>query len=800
MESALALLQKENMLISSFDRHILPGESIPKKIEEKISASDIIVFLLSQNFISSGPCMDEWKKACQMLKDKPQLKLIPIILGDCAWKDIENMANLKALPEDAKPINQFDDEGTAWHQVYEGIKDLIKKLQESFTPKENFLKEMGKTGFISHESKSLIDIFVFPRLHHDDDVECSNEISEQGLLKSKHVLIHGDRVSGKTALCKYLFLILVGKETPVLYVDMEAIGKKVTPDIFCAAYEDQFSGDYSLWEKQSDKVIIFDNLSETEKSIQCLLLAKKHFEKILVTVSSHKFDAYFADEEQLAEFDRIKIFPFTYVKQGELIKNRVKLFDPDQSINHEHQIDVAERQVNSVVIQQKILPRYPFYILSILQTLESFMPNDLTVTSFGYCYQVLIISYIAKVGIGKTDDKIDMCFNFLEYLAFKIYQGRHNARGDEDMKEEFERLVTDYKERFLFGISNAVCKRLQHEYYGLITPEGKFKDHYVYYFFLGKYLSRHSEEEECKAIIDRILERSHARSNSLILLFIIHHGNDKIVEDIVIRSMCTLDDISPATLNKKETEEIDKLIRAVPDILSSDTVEAERVKARKRKDEEEENYPTEMEDESDDAEAIINDIYRILKSNELLGQVLRNRHGSIERPRLVEIIEAIIEGGLRLINLSLLDRESINQLAAFLHKKNPELNLDEIKNGLRFHSFIWVVKQIQRIVQKLNTKEIKPLIKKIVNEKKEVPAYQLIGYFFQLDTIEELSDKNCGELEEVLSKHRYPFMKNVVSLRTQSYLNTHRIKTPLAQKICALLDIKYRPRLGASKN
>ena len=61
MERSLGLLRREGLLQEWHDRMILPGSNISKEIEEKLGKADIIVFLLSQNFIDSDACMGEWE-------------------------------------------------------------------------------------------------------------------------------------------------------------------------------------------------------------------------------------------------------------------------------------------------------------------------------------------------------------------------------------------------------------------------------------------------------------------------------------------------------------------------------------------------------------------------------------------------------------------------------------------------------------------------------------------------------------------------------------------------------------------
>ena len=72
--------------------------------------------------------------------------------------------------------------------------------------------------------------------------------------------------------------------------------------------------------------------------------------------------------------------------------------------------------------------------------------------------------------------------------------------------------------------------------------------------------------------------------------------------------------------------------------------------------------------------------------------------------------------------------------------------------------------------------------------------YDLIGYFLRLDTIEEFSKNEQKQLKDLLNKHRYDFFRKVISIRTQRYLNTHQVRTPVEQAVCSSLKIRYKPR------
>lgn len=799
MEKALALLKRKNLLEDWSDQKIQPGQTISKEIKEKMERADILVFLLSRDFIASDACMEEWEYAKYLAdKGKPIFRL-PIILRDCSWKDLLNEDDIKALPKDGKPVNIDND--TAWQQVYEGIKVVISQLRGIFIPKLQFIEEMEKTDFVSLQHARLQDIFVFPTLScHPPQTKngpMQRELIEDWteLLAKKYVLIHGQEMSGKTAFGQYLFLSLANDQsTPVLHIDLQDVPKKYSEKVFSEAYYNQFSGDYSLWVQQESKVLILDNLSSASHLIEFIEFAEDFFDKIVITSSSNIFYSYFWDETRLAHFHTVKIEPLNHKQQEELIRKRLALSDRNEPVS-DGLVDQIENDVNSIITSKKIVPRYPFFVLSILQTYEAFMPDNLSITSYGHCYHALIVARLIKAGIVSDHnnintnrnrvDNINTCFNFAEQLAFKTYE---NNKLHRQTKLDFDEFVEKYKKNFM--ISDSILSRLRKHDYGIITKDGSFRIPYMYYFFLGRFLSR--ETKRNKDIIEEMCERSHQSSNYLTLLFIVHHTNDnQIIDDILLRTMCTLDKIEPAKLDRGETEGFKEIVDALPkNILSRNSVETERKKEREIRHinedlAEKENSSQELRDENP-----ANDIYRILKNNEIMGQILRNKYGSLERWKIKEVVETIADSGLRLVKFLLLDKDLITRVAYYIHEKYPNHNIEEIKKFIQFLSFMCTMENVEKIVSAINVPEIREIIHEIVAQKL-TPAYDLIGYFNHLDSVQELTNGVKQELEILLKKHDDFFLQRVLSLETQYYMNTHRSKARIAQSVCSVLGIKY---------
>ena len=472
---SLSLLKKEQLLHEWHDRSIIPGTSISKVIEKNLDSSHIYLFLFSQSFIASEPCNDEWEYVKKIVNNR-SIYRVPIILEECSWQDFLGQDDVKALPNNGKPIKSYDNTDEAYQQIYKGIKEIIEDYKKCFEPKQEFLQEIKKLEFISQEEISIEDIFVFPRLESSMDasrlyLEIKNE---EDILGKKYALIHGEEVSGKTALCKHLFLCKVKEDSPVLFIDLEEIQKKSPNEkIFRKKYEEQFNGDYDIWKKQDKEItIIFDNLSSSKNSIGHIERAKEIFNCIIiVAVTSDDFQAYFRNERCLSEFAVIEIKELSHVSLENLIRKRLLL--ADSTINHEL-IDRHEDKVLQI-LNNGIVPRYPFVVLSILQTFEAYMPSDLEVSSYGHCYKALIVACLIKSGIDRRDSELSGCFQLLENYAFHVF-----IKMDTNSFDQFKE---QYNKSHITKESN--IKRLTKEH--SIIAQGKFRGKYEYYYF-GNYI------------------------------------------------------------------------------------------------------------------------------------------------------------------------------------------------------------------------------------------------------------------------------------------------------------------------
>jgi len=129
LETHLKLLQRQGEIAIWSDRKIVPGEKWGEKIDDNLEAADVILLMVSADFVASDYCYDiELKRALERDALK-EARAIPVILRDCDWSSAP-FAKLQALPKGAKPVKLWSDRDTAWRDVARGIRRVADQLRK----------------------------------------------------------------------------------------------------------------------------------------------------------------------------------------------------------------------------------------------------------------------------------------------------------------------------------------------------------------------------------------------------------------------------------------------------------------------------------------------------------------------------------------------------------------------------------------------------------------------------------------------------------------------------------------------
>lgn len=128
LEVHLKLLERQRIITTWSARQILPGDLYADAVHSSLESADIILPLISSNFISSNYCYDiEMQKALEKHRDNESW-FIPIILRDCDWKH-SPFAKFEVLPKGGKPINRWTTTDAAWSDIIAGLRRVAEHLQ-----------------------------------------------------------------------------------------------------------------------------------------------------------------------------------------------------------------------------------------------------------------------------------------------------------------------------------------------------------------------------------------------------------------------------------------------------------------------------------------------------------------------------------------------------------------------------------------------------------------------------------------------------------------------------------------------
>ena len=435
----IAPLKTKGLIEDWYDRKIIAGKDYQDQIDNKLEDADIICLFISANFLSSNACMEEKKSAFELMKKKGII-VVPIILSPCGWLDDTELSCLLALPTDGKPTSDFKNPDTAWNNVYNELKLLINNEGKikNLEIADDFSDFLQNTDLLSraHSQKEKVileDIFIYPELSKFDDLkEYDKKINANELIEDFYnyykIIIAGENQSGKTTLCKKIFLELKKKNfIPVYIFDKQYEYHGKIENRISEAFREQYETTLLIEGIDQKRIVpIIDDFHFAKNKEKHISNLSKYRYQIIVV--DDIFDLNFKDENLINSFVHFKIEELNPLLRNNLIKNWAHLTDKGMGYDADENtiykiIDEKTELVNTTlgkIFGKGIMPAYPFFILSVISAYETFAkPLDQEITSQGYCYQAFIYMYLRKQGV--KNDEIDTYINFLDEFAFLFF-------------------------------------------------------------------------------------------------------------------------------------------------------------------------------------------------------------------------------------------------------------------------------------------------------------------------------------------------------------------------------------------
>lgn len=206
LEKHLSILKHRGLISAWHDRKIDAGEEWKGEIDEHLNSAQIILLLISADFLASKYCYDIEMKRAMERHESGEARVIPIILRHVLWKG-SPFSKLQALPTNAEPIKDGK-----WRSVDEAFADVAEGLEEAINRLDiiNNKPDRGTASINSGLKTIIVD-----QMCRGDFATISEAIAaatpgskilvhsgvyDEGLIIDKPVEIMGDSDSGEVII------------------------------------------------------------------------------------------------------------------------------------------------------------------------------------------------------------------------------------------------------------------------------------------------------------------------------------------------------------------------------------------------------------------------------------------------------------------------------------------------------------------------------------------------------------------------------------------------------------------------
>lgn len=134
LKTHLSPLERLKLIETWYDRRIVAGEDFGQKINDNLESADIILLLISADFIASKYCYEvEMKRALERHANK-EARVVPVIVRKVNWKVIPELSKLEAVPKDGKPVPDWPTKDSGWCDVSERVQVMLEAMRDAGAP------------------------------------------------------------------------------------------------------------------------------------------------------------------------------------------------------------------------------------------------------------------------------------------------------------------------------------------------------------------------------------------------------------------------------------------------------------------------------------------------------------------------------------------------------------------------------------------------------------------------------------------------------------------------------------------
>ncbi len=156
LEKHLSSLRQEGLLREWGERSLLGGDEVQTKLQTEIARADIVVLLVSADFLAAEHSQAQIDLVLAELDKRPVL-IVPVLVRAVDWRR-GRLGRFYALPRNGKPVSTWDRTDDAWFDVAEGLRRLIQKdaaVSGCPFPGLEFFDEVQAPLFVGREAELL---------------------------------------------------------------------------------------------------------------------------------------------------------------------------------------------------------------------------------------------------------------------------------------------------------------------------------------------------------------------------------------------------------------------------------------------------------------------------------------------------------------------------------------------------------------------------------------------------------------------------------------------------------------------
>lgn len=236
LNTHLSILSRSELVSEWHDRKILAGENWQSEIDNNLYESDIILLLISPDFIASDYCYgNELSKAIER-HEANQAIVIPIIIRPVNW-GIAPFASLQALPKDAKAVTTWSNIDEAWMDVSEGIQKAITNIGKLKNRQDKNIGLKTVSELLANEAERLDQMFSKENYSFSGIPTGINDLDSQidGLHPSDLIVLASRPENGAAEFALNIAKnVAINSGLPVAFYSFQLPASRITQKLICS--------------------------------------------------------------------------------------------------------------------------------------------------------------------------------------------------------------------------------------------------------------------------------------------------------------------------------------------------------------------------------------------------------------------------------------------------------------------------------------------------------------------------------------------------------------------------------------